>query len=95
MTGGPAMKAALPSEQESHPMFIAIAQPAVEPQGPDSVAVPCSPLIPELSPRALHARLLENAALRRPLGVCISQFVTVLGARKHEGNRPTPVDKPV
>ena len=65
MTGGPAMKAALPSEQESHPMFIAIAQPAVEPQGPDSVAVPCSPLIPELSPRALHARLLENAALRR------------------------------
>jgi hypothetical protein len=50
-------------------MFIAIARPAVEPQGPDAVAVPGSPAIAELSPRALHARLLENAALRRMRGV--------------------------
>ena len=49
-------------------MFIAIARPAVEPQGPDAVAVPGSPAIVELSPRALHARLLENAALRRLRG---------------------------
>ena len=46
-------------------MFIAIARPAVEPIGPDAVAVPGSPAIVEMSPRALHARLLENAALRR------------------------------
>ncbi|MBA4807876.1 hypothetical protein [Brevundimonas sp.] len=50
-------------------MFIAIARPAVEPQGPDAVAVPGSPAITELSPRALHARLLENAALRRLRGL--------------------------
>ena len=50
-------------------MFIAIARPAVEPQGPDAVAVPGSPAIVELSPRALHARLLENAALRRLRGL--------------------------
>ncbi|NBB65392.1 hypothetical protein GVN18_39700 [Pseudomonas sp. ODNR1LW] len=50
-------------------MFIAIARPAVEPQGPDAVAVPGSPAIAELSPRALHARLLENAALRRMRGL--------------------------
>ena len=50
-------------------MFIAIARPAVEPIGPDAVAVPGSPAITELSPRALHARLLENAALRRLRGV--------------------------
>ena len=43
-------------------MFIAIARPAVEPQGPDAVAVPGSPAIPVLTPRALHARLLDNAA---------------------------------
>ena len=49
-------------------MFIAIARPAVEPQGPDAVAVPGSPPVPELPPRALHARLLENAALRRLRG---------------------------
>jgi hypothetical protein len=49
-------------------MFMTIAQPAVEPQGPDSVAVPGSPPIPALSPRALHARLLDNAALRRMRG---------------------------
>ena len=50
-------------------MFIAIARPAVEPQGPDAVAVPGSPAIPPLSPRALHARLLENAAQRRMRGL--------------------------
>ncbi len=50
-------------------MFIAITRPAVEPQGPDAVAVPGSPAIPELPPRALHARLLENAALRRRRGM--------------------------
>ena len=49
-------------------MFMTIARPAVEPQGPDTVAVPGSPAIPELSPRALHARLLQNAALRRMRG---------------------------
>jgi hypothetical protein len=50
-------------------MFIAIARPAVEPEGPDAVAVPGSPAIPLASPRALHARLLENAALRRLRGL--------------------------
>ena len=49
-------------------MFLTIARPAVEPQGPDAVAVPGSPVIPEMSPRAMHARLLENAALRRQRG---------------------------
>ncbi len=50
-------------------MFIAIAYPAVEPIGPDAVAVPYSPAIQELTPRALHARLLENAAQRRKRGL--------------------------
>lgn len=50
-------------------MFIAIARPAVEPEGPDAVAVPGSPSIPLVPPRALHARLLENAALRRRRGM--------------------------
>lgn len=49
-------------------MFIAIARPAVEPIGPDAVAVPGSPAIVNLTPRALHARLLDNAALRRRRG---------------------------
>lgn len=46
-------------------MFIAIARPAVEPTGPDAVAVPGSPAIQALPLRALHARLLDNAAARR------------------------------
>ena len=50
-------------------MFIAIVRPAVEPIGPDAVAVPGSPAIPVLTPRALHARLLENAAQRRRRGL--------------------------
>lgn len=37
--------------------------------GPDAVAVPGSPAIPALPPRALHARLLQNAALRRMRGL--------------------------
>ena len=51
-------------------MLTAIAHPVVEPKGPDAVAVPGSPAIAIaiLSPRALHARLLENAALRRRRG---------------------------
>ena len=50
-------------------MFIAITRPAVEPRGPDAVAVPGSPAIAELSPRALHAKLLSNAAARRLRGL--------------------------
>ena len=50
-------------------MFIAITRPAVEPRGPDAVAVPGAPAIVEVTARALHARLLENAALRRMRGV--------------------------
>lgn len=62
-------------------MFIAIARPAVEPIGPDAVAVPGSPAIVELSPRALHARLLENAALRR-----------LRGAERRRSNRKDDAD---
>ncbi|MBA4805036.1 MAG: hypothetical protein H2038_10330 [Brevundimonas sp.] len=50
-------------------MYIAVTRPAVEPEGPDAVAVPGSPPVPTLPPRALHARLLENAALRRLRGL--------------------------
>lgn len=50
-------------------MFIAIARPAVEPRDPDAVAVPGSPAIIEPTPRALHARFLQNAALRRMRGL--------------------------
>ncbi len=50
-------------------MFISVLRPAVEPRGLDAVAVPGSPAIAEASPRALHARLLENAALRRLRGL--------------------------
>jgi hypothetical protein len=46
-------------------MFISILRPAVEPVGPDAYATPGSPHIPEDCPRALHARLLANAAARR------------------------------
>ncbi|HWW12132.1 MAG TPA: hypothetical protein VN018_06430 [Brevundimonas sp.] len=62
-------------------MFIAIARPAVEPEGPDAVAVPGSPAIPLASPRALHARLLENAALRRRRGL-----------ERRRNNRPEDAD---
>lgn len=50
-------------------MYIAIARPAVEPAGTDAVAVPYAPAVHELTPRALHARLLENAAQRRLRGL--------------------------
>jgi len=50
-------------------MFIAIARPAVEPTAPDPVAVPYAPPIHDLTPRALHARLLDNAAQRRKRGI--------------------------
>ena len=50
-------------------MFIAIARPEVEPQRPDAVAVPGSAAIHDISPRALHARLLANAAQRRLRGL--------------------------
>lgn len=50
-------------------MFIAVTRPAVEPIGPDVVAVPGSPAIIDPSPRALHARLLANAAARRLRGL--------------------------
>ncbi len=50
-------------------MFVSILRPAVEPQGPDAVATPYSPVIRELTPRALHARLLDNAAQRRLRGL--------------------------
>jgi hypothetical protein len=62
-------------------MFVAVARPAVEPEGPDAVAVPGSPSIPDLSPRALHARLLQNAALRRLRGI-----------ERRRSNRPDDAD---
>lgn len=62
-------------------MFIAIARPAVEPVGPDAVAVPGSPAIAHASPRALHARLLENAAQRRLRGI-----------ERKRSNRPDDAD---
>jgi hypothetical protein len=62
-------------------MFIAIARPAVEPTGPDAVAVPGSPAIHDLTPRALHARLLENAARRR-----------LRGMERRQADRPDDAD---
>ncbi|MBX9574674.1 MAG: hypothetical protein K2X07_03455 [Caulobacteraceae bacterium] len=50
-------------------MFMSIQRPAVEPTGPDAVATPWSPPAPSLTPRALHARLLDNAAQRRLRGL--------------------------
>lgn len=49
-------------------MFISIQRPAIEPTGPDAVATPGSPPVHSLTPRALHARLLDNAARRRLRG---------------------------
>ena len=46
-------------------MFISIESKSFEPIGPDRVATPFSPPVPKDSPRALHARLLANAAARR------------------------------
>lgn len=49
-------------------MFIAVT-PSIQPTGPDAVATPGSPILIEPTPRALHARLLDNAAQRRLRGV--------------------------
>ncbi|KQS55247.1 hypothetical protein ASG17_03905 [Brevundimonas sp. Leaf363] len=49
-------------------MFMAPILPAVQPAGPDAVATPFAPRIENISPRALHARLLANAAQRRLRG---------------------------
>jgi hypothetical protein len=46
-------------------MFISILRSDIEPIGPDRVATPFSPRVDEDCPRALHARLLANAAARR------------------------------
>ena len=50
-------------------MFIPIQRPAIEPIGPDAVATPHSPAVLNATPRALHARLLDNAARRRLRGM--------------------------
>lgn len=46
-------------------MFVSIQRPLIRPIGPDAVATPGSPSVPEPSVRAMHARLLANAAARR------------------------------
>lgn len=46
-------------------MFMLITHPAVKPIEADRIATPFSPRIAEDCPRALHARLLANAAARR------------------------------
>jgi hypothetical protein len=46
-------------------MFISILRSDIEPLGADRIATPFSPRIEEDCPRALHARLLANAAARR------------------------------
>lgn len=46
-------------------MFVSIQRPEIRPLGPDPVATPGAPIVHEPSPRALHARLLANAAARR------------------------------
>ena len=50
-------------------MFMVPTLPAIQPSGPDAVATPFAPSIADLSPRALHARLLANAAQRRLRGL--------------------------
>lgn len=46
-------------------MFISILRSDIQPFGADRVATPFSPPVPAETPRALHARLLSNAAARR------------------------------
>ena len=46
-------------------MFVSIAHPQIRPMGAHAIATPGSPRVEEQSPRALHARLLANAAARR------------------------------
>lgn len=50
-------------------MFISIIRSDIQPFGEDRVATPGSPPIAEECPRALHARLLSNAAARRKRAV--------------------------
>lgn len=49
-------------------MPFTIASPAVVPVGPEAIAVSGSTSSESMSPRALHARLLANAAQRRQRG---------------------------
>jgi len=46
-------------------MFISITHSDIRPVAADAVATPGSPRVEEPSARALHARLLANAAARR------------------------------
>lgn len=46
-------------------MFLSISHSDIRPRGPDAVATPGAPAVEEPSARALHARLLANAAARR------------------------------
>lgn len=61
-------------------MFMSIDRLAAA-HGPDAVALPGSPPIADVSPRALHARLLHNAALRR-----------MRGLERRRNNRPEDAD---
>lgn len=46
-------------------MFVSVTHPDIRPIGPDAVATPGAPAVAELCGRALHAKLLANAAARR------------------------------
>lgn len=46
-------------------MFVSITHPEIRPIGADAVATPGAPRVDEPTPRAMHARLLANAAARR------------------------------
>lgn len=46
-------------------MFVSVTHSDIRPTGPDAVATPGSPAVVELCGRALHAKLLANAAARR------------------------------
>jgi len=46
-------------------MFVSITHSDIRPFGPDAVATPGAPRVDEPTPRAMHARLLANAAARR------------------------------
>jgi len=46
-------------------MFISIQHPTIRPLSADAVATPGAPRVEDLGARALHARLLANAAARR------------------------------
>lgn len=50
-------------------MFMDLSMGTLRPTGPDPIATPGSPRVEQPTARALHARLLENAAQRRLRGV--------------------------